>query len=324
MKLHERLESEWRTLESGEEQESLRRTLVDLGLSEKVCIAIDSAQGREIHFEVPSDADVAGVPNVYGVRVLVRNQIDGGKRRRFLVLRCGAPDSYRVFSLFAADVLQQVASASNTVEKALEVLSAWREMFRRVVLESESRLRGVFGELHELAFLALRSPKAVQAWSGPENKPQDFKRGLVALEVKSSKWLPTSVEVHGLRQLWASPLETLVLAVKQVTTDNAGQTIAELASELVACGVDVTALWDKLEQAELPKNRMLERPGPRFTVRNTRYYLVTDVSPVLTPDTLKGDSLPAAVSGLCYQLDLGALTSCPSDVVEQLHRKLAG
>lgn len=323
MKLSDRLELEWRTLEAGEARQSLRRTLLDLGLSEKVHLGSDSEHGRELHFQVANDIEIGVIPAVHGVRLFVRNHRHKGVLKRFLVLRCALPESYRVFTLFAADVLEQVAATPDVARKALEVLSAWREMFRRVTSDSESRLRGVFGEMHELALIARHGAKAVHAWRGPEREPQDFQRGNLALEVKSSKWLPNSVEVHGLQQLWASPFDALVLAVKQVTVDNAGLRIDEFANELIQSGLDSTLLWDKLERADLPRDRFQDQCGPRFTVQTTRYYLVTQASPVLTPDSLAHDVLPVAVSKLSYQLDLGALTPCAPQVVESVHRGLA-
>jgi len=324
VKLRESLDSAWSVLEAGGERRSLLRSVTDLALPANIWIGIDGTEGRELHFEVPLDAKIPRVPRVHGVRVVLHTSNEYGAPRRSLVLRCSDPSAYRVFTQFSSDVLEQVTGSPNTAATVLEVLSAWREMFRRAAADSDSHLRGVYGELHELAILAAYSANAMNSWQGPSRMPRDFERGRLGLEVKSSRTLNGNVEVHGLEQLWARDFDILVLATKHVTSNSMGQTISELVDALVGAGLNATLLWDMLANADLSKDKLLETPGPRFLVSSTRYYLITSESPVFTPDSLKTGALPGPVSRLSYQLDTSALATCPADVLERLRRGLAG
>lgn len=324
MNPREYLESTWSVLEAGNERRALIRTVTDFGLPADVWLGIDGNNRRELHLEVPLHAKIAKVPNVQGVHVVMHTTNQDGTPRRALVLRCAEARAHRVFTLFSADVLEQAVGTSNRPAKVFEVLATWREMFRRVATDSDSNLIGIYGELHELALLAAYSPGAIEAWQGPNRMPRDFERGRLGLEVKSTRTSNGSVEVHGLEQLWAKQFDVLALVVKHISSKPDGQTICELVEHLIDIGLDPTTLWDMLTQLELSKERLRETPGPRFVVNSTRYYLVTANSPVLTPDSLANGTLPRAVSRLSYHLDPGALSKCPPDVIERLHRGLAG
>lgn len=299
------LEQAWRTMEAGSASGGLQRSLGDFGVRDSRMILAIEDGCREILFPAGEDVSVSKLHRTRGVKVALRTHGMGTSLRRYLVLRCTDPDFHGVFRRFAGAVLEQVAASAEPARAALDAIHEWQEMFNRAGAKSEAMLLGVFGELHELRGLVKRSPKALFAWTGPYARPQDFINGSHALEVKSGRALATGVEIHGIEQLWANPYERLVLVVKQIVTDSAGERLADVVAELLKDGVSVDALYERLEAFDLDAQQIAAPDLPRFTHRGSRYFLVTKDAPAITPDLL-GSPLPSGVSRLRYRVELDA------------------
>jgi hypothetical protein len=184
---------------------------------------------------------------------------------------------------------------------------------------------GLFGEVHELVLLSACSPSAVSSWVGPFRRPQDFIRGRVALEVKSSRARAVDVEIHGLDQLWTRPYDTLVLAVKHVAPDAAGQRVWDLRDGLCRVGVDPVELDERLSLLNLSDDELRSPEAPRFNVRSSRYFVISETTPRLTPDQLTDSFLPLGISALSYRLALDAPGLQPFDetALDLFRRNLA-
>lgn len=326
MSLPEKLELAWATLEAGRSDDILVRRLDDLGIASGARVGVDDTGARELLFAVAADAVVPAPPAIRGVRVLVRTVRVGAKVDRFLVVRCDMVSAHRVFARFAADLLEQTEHATDVVRRVLEVLTAWRQLFRHESLEPESVARGIFGELDELRRLVAIDPAALHAWRGPAHEPQDFVRGPFALEVKSSRTRPRSVDIHGLDQLWAAPFEALILAVKHIATDPGGESIDDLVRGLLAAGVESDALRELLEPLGLSTDTPPAAVGSyRFRVRETRYFTITPTAPVLTRDSLVDRQVPGGVSDITYSLALDAegLMATTPELLQRVSEGLA-
>lgn len=303
--LASRLLAAWRAIEAGRGAESLYRTMEDLGLDHRLRLGVDSSGARELLILLPGDVSFGDSEATRGVRILIRRERVASGEQRSLVLRCAESTYFRVFAAFAADVAGESSGAANIVDRVVEALHTWRSAFASVDREkSEQFWCGIFGELHELALLSQRSLGAVSAWVGPFRRPQDFIRGRLAMEVKSSRARAVEVEIHGLEQLWAAPYDTLVLAVKHVATDAGGQRVCEVLDELKRTGVDPNELEERLGLFSISDDEMRSPDAPRFTVRSSRYFAISEATPRLTPDLLTEAHLKHGISALSYRLAL--------------------
>jgi hypothetical protein len=304
MTLASELDRAWRTMEAGDASAGLLRSLADFGVpGKRMMLAIEEGC-RELLFPTSEDLLVTDVNRTRGVQITVRTYVNEGSTNRYLVLRCAKPEFQGVFRRFAGAVIEQISTATDPARAALDAIRGWQEMFDRAGAKTEAMLSGIYGELHELSGLVKRRPAAYLTWTGPDARPQDFINGTHALEVKTRRKLASDVEIHGVEQLWARPYERLVLVVKHIVTDPAGERIADIVASLVEHGVPPIALAERLEAFDLDEQQ-LAALEPRFTHRSSRYFIVTDRAPALTPDLLRSP-LPAAVSRVKYWVSLDA------------------
>lgn len=327
MSLALRLTSAWETVEVGLESVPLFRTLRDLDVDPRLKIGVDSGGARELLVELADDSTQLETESTRGIRLLTRTERSKERESRFLVIRCADKAYFRIFAQFAADVAVQAPNARDPVSCALELLRTWRAMFGRVGRDkSEAFLCGVFGELDELLTLSRYGASAAATWTGPMNRPQDFIRGPVALEVKSSRSHANEVEIHGLEQLWATPFDVLALAVKHVATDPGGDRIVDLVDKLLSGGTPAEDLYGRLDLYDLSREDLESPSQPRFSLRSTRYLKVADPASVLTPDSLRSGSLPQGVSAVAYRLSLDTPGLRPMDEgeIQALGQRLVG
>lgn len=298
------LEEAWRTLEAGAQPENLVRSLSDFGITEgRMLLAVENGQ-REILFPAGASFVLPERLAARGVRLAVRTQGTGAIGGSYLVMRCTNPDFHGVFRRFSAAVVEQVRGAADPAKAAVECISRWAEMFERAGSKSKTALLGIYGELDELVNLARRGAEALSAWVGPDGRPQDFIRGPIALEVKTHQALVPSTEIHGLEQLWTSPFETLVLAVKQVVFDAGGERLSDVIARAQAAGVSGSQLRERLDALDLDSERLASLDA-RYAHRGTRYFRVMPDAPALTPDDLIAPLHPG-VSSIRYRVALGS------------------
>lgn len=323
MTLANELDRAWRTLEAGDASAGLQRSLADFGVHDKRMMLAVEGGCRELLFPASDDLLVADV-RTRGVEIALRTYGSKFSTERYLVLRCAKPEFHGVFRRFAGAVIEHVSGATDPARAALAAIQGWHAMFNRAGTKSEAVLSGIYGELHELRGLVKRTPGALLTWTGPDARPQDFINGTHALEVKTRRKLASDVEIHGLEQLWSRPYERLVLVVKHVVTDPAGERIADVVATLVEAGVSPGALSERLEAFDLDEQQ-LAVPEPRFTHRGSRYLLVKADAPALTPDLLR-TPLPAPISRVQYwvSLDASGFEEMSPSAVETFLARLAG
>lgn len=324
MTLADELERAWRTMEAGNSAKGLQRSLADFGVpNSRMILAIEEGC-REILFPAEDTFTLGSFPRTRGVKVSLRTHQSEGPTQRYLVLRCATRDYHAVFRRFAGAVLEQVAASTDAATEAAIAIRAWHEMFDRAGNKGDVALLGLFGELHELLQLAKLDANSVRTWTGPRARPQDFTNGTLALEVKTSRTLASEVEIHGLEQLWATPYESLVLVVKQVVVDPGGSRLRDLVDQVLACGASAEALYESLEGFDLDATQLGALDLPRFTYRGSRYFLVGEDAPAITPERLQGP-MPTGVSRLRYvaQLDHPGLRPMTADAVAHFLSELA-
>lgn len=322
MRLTELLEEAWQTLEAGGHGGRTRK-VDDLGIDDKRLQLGVEAGCRELVVETTGKADLR-VPATRVVRVLTRAVGSADRAANYLVIRCTSADFHGVFVDFTAALLERVRDSESLAADTIVLLREWQEMFARADRSTRSSIVGIFGELAQLVGLARRNPTAVDTWGGPMGQPQDFVRGPVALELKTSSVRVSEVEIHGLEQLWAAPYECLAVGVTRIVEDPEGDSLEALVDRLVRLGVRVSDLEDRL--ALVGWNAQARRESrERYATRGTTYYRVGSGTPALTPDHLRGP-LPSGVERLRYTvaLDDPGFERMDGDEVESMLSRLAG
>jgi hypothetical protein len=321
MTLAAALERAWRTLEAGPAPENLVRSLSDLGVpGERMKLAVEEGR-REILFPARPGFVLEEGQGARGMKLLHRVEGRPGSADAYLVLRCTDEDFHGVFRRFAAAVLEQVAAAPDPATAALQCIKTWAGMFERAGRKSKTALLGIYGELHELAVLAKYGAGALASWVGPDDRPQDFVRGRLALEVKTHEAQVPSTEIHGLEQLWLGPFDTLVLVVKQVALDPGGELLTDAIARAEAAGVSGSDLRQRMEALDLDTERLASLDA-RYSHRGSRYFRVTSAAPSLTPDSLVAPLHPG-VAAVRYRVALnspGFERMAPSEVESLLRR----
>lgn len=247
--------------------------------------------------------DVSQIITVSAEQIL--NETDDEVRA--VQIRCLDAKLDEVFFTFLADVIAEVDRGNGVIQAVRGTADDWRSLLavaRRGL--GEQQLAGLFGEVTILnrATEAL-GPAALGLWTGPDRNRHDFVGPEAAIEVKTSSLQNRqSVSIHGLRQLEPSEGATLTLAVVEAEAHPQGRTVADLASDAVAMGVDPTELRDKLAASDF----IAGMPGSdvRFKVVSVRYWEIEADTPVLRRSLLD-DSVVNAISDLRYSLQLSAL-----------------
>lgn len=227
----------------------------------------------------------------------------------FVDLHCRQVTQNYVFEALAADVVAEItASPDDASSIPYRLLERWRQVFQRPPGSDMPRkqLVGLLGELIFLReMLLIFEDMSLDVWTGPANQRHDFSGAMASLEVKTTE-VSTSriVEIHGLEQLQAKHDGVLFLGHARVESHPDGQSAADLIAELSELSGDSASLYAKLEQA-----RYVDSPSAheRFVVRELAVFEVVGDFPKLVLSMLSGGEVPQGVTGVSYNVDLGAV-----------------
>ena len=160
--------------------------------------------------------------------------------------------------------------------------------------------------LRDFVVPAVGPSTAVEAWDGPEGKPQDFTIGSVALEVKCSRAnaggrIPIASEL----QLDERPFDFLVLVHIPVSQGGAGN---QSLTDMVGCvraqlsGPALLSFNDKLITAGFLDAHADRYRESRFLIRDISFFEVHGNFPRIRP----GD-FSAGVVEISYKIDVAAI-----------------
>lgn len=195
-------------------------------------------------------------------------------------------------------------------EPVIGALESCYHDFRRLLsgrLESDRTVvLGLIGELLLLADLTTQDPDAASTWVGPEGGRHDFRRGQVAIEVKTSLRSASQnlrIRVNALDQLEPPEGGTLFLHVVQLEVAQGGATsIASLVSRIRAtASQEGTARVVNMLQARGVSPDLAQ---PAFMVLARRTYQIGKDFPQLTTARLKEGRLDTGVSNVSYDIEL--------------------
>lgn len=265
-------------------------------------------------------ADLATrVPRCRGVRVALEEYGGGGQPERTRLAVVLEEERLReIFAVLSADLVNAIVaepSSAAALQRCIDRLCMWQGLFDRIAPEglSEERQRGLFGELVVLDQLLLTSGDlldGVVAWIGANSAPQDFRRGGLAIEVKTSlAKRHAKIMISNEKQLDERPHDRLVLAsVRLDESELHGVSLPDLVAQVrlrLAGDEPAARLFD--ERLMLADYLDVHAPlyeGRRYRVASTRWFHVEGEFPRLTEA-----NLPAGVGDIHYSIiadDLGA------------------
>ena len=240
--------------------------------------------------------------------------LTGGRSGVSRILLTLTDRRYRdVFQTLAEDVAEAMQGAADeeaAVRLFIERVARWQAFLREHGPGglSEAARVGLYGELDLLRRLIPETAMpstAVSAWMGCFRVPHDFQFAYGSVEVKTSRAAtPHAFEVSNVEQLSDAGVPALFVHFVLVNESaSGGESLPELVGTIQNL-LDAEALStfeDRLtEWGYLDAHRERYRT-PRYTVRGTRWFRVTDGFPRLPPL-----DLPEGVEGVSYSVALAA------------------
>lgn len=256
------------------------------------------------------------IPTCRGVR-MVHEILPGPEPRTLLRVMLEEEDLSDIFAVMSADLVSVTAaqpSAALALRRCIDRLCMWQGLFEKIPAEglSEEKQRGLLGELLVLESLFLPrmgEVEAVEAWAGPDPAHQDFIRGGLAIEVKTSlAKRHARIQIANEKQLDDRPHEVLLLAFLRLDESAAHGDSLPVAVQRVRQRVGGAPGAAQTLADRLALSGYLDVHAPRY-VRNRwqcserRYFRVEGDFPRLTEA-----NLPAGVGDIRYSIiadDLG-------------------
>jgi hypothetical protein len=115
-----------------------------------------------------------------------------------------------VYSFFVSIIDKVQLDGVNALVAIEETLDRWKDLLKtRAILSEEAQL-GLRGELHFLRrLIPILGNSALDAWTGPQKQPHDFRLGNIEIEVKATQGITHTHIINGLGQLIPSPDHSL-------------------------------------------------------------------------------------------------------------------
>ncbi|MEJ2866732.1 PD-(D/E)XK motif protein [Actinomycetospora sp. OC33-EN08] len=213
-----------------------------------------------------------------------------------------------LFTTLCAEVLTRVSSAPHRALPVLRrALDEWRALLsgaRRALGPAEQA--GLFGELLILKALVTKDPGAVVYWTGHTGTSQDFHRGKVAVEVKTT----TSVEgrqvrIHGVEQLDTDDSVRLLLVWMRVS-NGGGRSLPDLIDEITELVDDPPGFVAALREVGYAITDREVYSRQTFELVEQAVYEIGAGFPRITTSDLSGDAALAGLDNVHYDLDLNS------------------
>ena len=282
-------------------------SLLDSVSNGNVRLGVDRAGTRHLFVAVES-GDRRVPDDVVGALLVKRRTFTfDGAAALFLDIQCIRSDLFDLFDDLLIDILDAMAERAGS-DTALEVIDRWRSLLATKGRQAltQSAQRGLIAELHVLRLLwAPPSLIDVSVWRGPLGEPHDILAPTFAIEVKSVSSRGRSVEIHGPMQL-APPGRPLALVILELEEDEAGETVAHVAADIVQRSQDRDLANARLALAGYSSGDA-ELYSTRFAVRGLRHVAVDVNTPRIVPDSFTAGVLPEGLLYLSYALDLVVL-----------------
>ncbi len=274
-----------------------------------VFVGLDPARRFHLLLSIGAETHLDTDYESRGIHLDRRELVDDGETRHLVDLVCVMPRLQRLFVILASDVLERLLEApAQPAVVAASALDDWRDLLARAAQRvDEARVRGVFGELHQLLRLVEVEPALVEAWRGPDNERHDLEVRGLAIEVKSKKRPGNVVQINGVEQLLAPNGGELLLVVQIVERDDSGSTLSELVDAIVTAAGNRDVLVDGLAKLGIDLDADGVR-GWRFIVRDERAFRIEPGFPRIVPSDFVEGHVHPAVRSVAYTIDLASVS----------------
>ncbi len=278
-----------------------------VGESPRVFLGLDKE--RRQHLLVES-ADAPPIETgIAAISTVNRDLMIGPDLHRYLDVVCAITELAEVFDHFVAAVVERARAHDGDLSAVVvEVLDQWQSFFAEMgAPPARETVTAVIGELLLLRDVARTDPTdALSIWVDPRGSRHDFRRGHVAVEVKTTRsHTSRAVTIHGEDQLQPPDGGTLHLHfVRLEEVAGLGVCIIDLADELVDLGVQRVGLFDALTDAGVPPAAFVTVGAIRFDVRERLTFVVDDETPRIVPATFAAGQRPPGIVDLTYRADL--------------------
>ena len=240
------------------------------------------------------------------LRPIINRLADREGSRPYLVVTCLDPGLERAFADLIESVLWRIEGGDSSLAAYSSAVDEFRALFSQGTQGrvDEWRIRGLVAELLELERLVALAPGAVGLWFGPESDRHDFRGGVNAIEVKSTRRHDGKVTISGLGQL-VPPAGGELLLSRYILEPSPGGSlsIGGIYAKLLAAGAFADDLLVRLRGMGC-----LEPLGPEwnrvsFNLEGCDTFRVIDDFPRLIPASFS-DGVPPGVSDVIYEIDL--------------------
>lgn len=287
---------------------------------------------RRAHLLVDqADGQSVPAPKIATLDVSTRSLVVGQTHHTLIDVGCVFNSVSDVFEHFIAAVLDHMTNDGADPSVALvAVLERWRQFLtpgRQAV--GRDKLASVFGELLVVCDVVAADPqRRIESWRGPLAGRHDLRRGMTAVEVKTTR-SPTArrVTIHGEEQLEPPTGGALHLHFVRVeVVPGAGRSVTDLVDELLGRGVSASELYDALDAAGVPAADLATAAETTFEVGERLTFLIDESFPRIVSGTFAGGVRPQGVLELSYVVDLDHMleASLGNTGYERVIESLAG
>lgn len=233
-----------------------------------------------------------------------------GRKMRVLRLTCTESRLHPVFAELVSDIHRRMLQGRSGAAAVRNAVGDFRKLLEAGPTGEVTReeAAGLAGELMVLTDLMHITPDAWNSWEGPHGGEHDFHRGQRSLEVKTStRREPSSVEIHGIRQLEA-PAGGLHLVHQILIPDPQGEiSVPDLVEGLHALAPPAASLFERLVATGYSETVRNSWEVHRFNPGERRVFTVGADFPRITPDRLKTGETDPGIDAVQFSLRLDAL-----------------
>ena len=254
---------------------------------------------------------------------------DASGMRAFLIVSCIDPARDRAFADLVLAVLSRIEDGDPPSSALVDAVSDLRALFGETPDDGVSgeQIQGLAAELLILLRLADRHARAPEVWFGPDKDRHDFRGGVHAIEVKSSRRRSGTVTISSIDQLDIPVGGTLELwRVVLDRTSNGAVTIGRLVEDIEARTGHSKVLRDRLKGMGCSDPFATEWNALSFNCEIVEAFSVEQGFPRIIGATFGAAGKPAGIQALRYEVDLtqaAAFARTEADMARSEERILA-
>ena len=230
-----------------------------------------------------------------------------------LIMELQKYDYITIFATFAARIcieLDQLTEPDKAIRAVLHIINKWKSFFSgNVDWLSENQQTGLYGELHWLELLFEKDfpiDTIVSAWTGSSRTSQDYEFDKIAIEIKSTTAIDTSiVKISNIRQLDDSALDVLFLVrtsfdVRRGNENTLPELITKIRTKIHDSAPTVSIQFEeKLINAGYYENHSDHYAQRCYFKRTTDSYRITNGFPRLLES-----KIPNGITKVSFELSL--------------------